>query len=81
MTYYANQNTGESSWDPPMPDAPLPEPISMNGNSKFNGNASSLKTQKVANKYGDGFVTSASNPKLAEQYGIIGTSNPYSDAN
>jgi protein transport protein SEC31 len=32
-----------------------------------------LKTQQVANKYGDGFVTSASNPQLAEQYGNVGT--------
>ena len=41
----------------------------VNGTSS----AAALKTQKVANKYGDGFVTSASNPKLAEQYGNVGT--------
>jgi protein transport protein SEC31 len=35
---------------------------------------------KLASKYGDGFVTSASHPELAEQYGNIGTSNPYADA-
>jgi len=90
MTYYANQNTGESSWDPPQPIAPKPETVSTNGHENantmqpsVNGTASAgvLKTQKVANKYGDGFVTSASNPRLAEQYGNIGTSNPYSDAN
>lgn len=90
MTYYANQNTGESSWDPPQLMAPTPETVQTNGQENMstiqtsvNGTASAgvLKTQKVANKYGDGFVTSASNPKLAEQYGNIGTSNPYSDAN
>jgi hypothetical protein len=30
----------------------------------------------LANKYGDGFVSSASNPELAAQYGNIGTQNP-----
>lgn len=42
---------------------------------------SSSTSQKVASKYGDGFVTSASNPQLAEQYGNVGTSNPYTNAN
>jgi protein transport protein SEC31 len=32
----------------------------------------------LASKYGDGFVTSASHPELADQYGNVGTSNPYS---
>jgi len=31
----------------------------------------------MASKYGDGFVTSASHPELASQYGNVGTSNPY----
>jgi protein transport protein SEC31 len=34
----------------------------------------------MASKYGDGFVTSASHPELAEQYGNVGTSNPYTGA-
>jgi protein transport protein SEC31 len=34
----------------------------------------------LANKYGDGFVSSASNPELAAQYGNIGTANPYNGA-
>lgn len=40
-----------------------------------NGGSSSSRatTMKVANKYGDGFVTSASNPQLAERYGNVGT--------
>ena len=77
------QTTGESSWTPPQPvAAPQPAPAPMNGHQvvnsvqpSANGASSSgaLKTQKVANKYGDGFVTSASNPKLAEQYGNVGT--------
>ena len=45
------------------------------------GTSSVSTTQKVASRYGDGFVTSASNPQLAEQYGNVGTSNPYSSAN
>merc|ERR1719253_446166 len=67
QTYYANQSTGESSWEPPVA-ASAPEPQQ--------GVAAS-----IASKYGDGFVTSASNPQLAEQYGNVGTSNPYSNAN
>jgi len=35
---------------------------------------------KLATKYGDGFVTSASHPELAVQYGNKTTSNPYSGA-
>lgn len=50
-------------------------------NGAVNGATSVTTTQKVASKYGDGFVTSASNPQLAEQYGNVGTSNPYSNAN
>jgi protein transport protein SEC31 len=77
------QTTGESSWDPPQPvAAPQPAPTPANGHEAVhqvqptaNGSSSAgvLKTQKVANKYGDGFVTSASNPQLAEQYGNVGT--------
>jgi protein transport protein SEC31 len=40
--------------------------------------ASRLSTKaNLVSKYGDGFVTSASHPELADQYGNIGTSNPY----
>jgi protein transport protein SEC31 len=35
---------------------------------------------KLMSKYGDGFVTSSSHPELAEQYGNVGTSNPYGGA-
>merc|ERR1712194_195628 len=38
---------------------------------------SSSRNAKMASKYGDGFVTSASHPELASQYGNVGTSNPY----
>eukprot|EP00986_Skeletonema_menzelii_P016410 scaffold14541_cov137-Skeletonema_menzelii.AAC.2 len=105
-TYYANQNTGESTWDPPVAAspalAPQPEPSysqpdasptrssqhaatnqmqQPQTNGAVKGATSVTTTQKVASKYGDGFVTSASNPQLAEQYGNVGTSNPYSNAN
>lgn len=36
-----------------------------------------IKTNSVASRYGDGFVSSASHPELAQQYGNVGTSNPY----
>jgi protein transport protein SEC31 len=69
--YYANQNTGESSWDPPIAAAPAPELAVQPTNPSFGANDSTAL--KVASKYGDGFVTSASNPQLAEQYGNVGT--------
>ena len=44
-----------------------------------NGVAASTPS-KMVSKYGDGFVTSSSHPELAEQYGNVGTSNPYHGA-
>lgn len=49
--------------------------------SSFGAAPTDSTALKVASKYGDGFVTSASNPQLAEQYGNVGTSNPYTNAN
>lgn len=64
-TYYANQSTGETKWEMPV----------MSSQAQQQTAAPTL-----ASKYGDGFVSSASHPELAAQYGNIGTSNPYSDA-
>jgi len=80
MTYYANQSTGETTWE--KPSAPLPMtqiPVKQPefNHSLSNGNSTPAK---LASKYGDGFVSSASHPELAEQYGNIGTSNPYADS-
>lgn len=127
-TYYANQSTGESSWErPTVVEQQMNPQISFPGTSsygsqsmtyqqphlqQFNATASSYQPvqaasyqqtipeqrqlgyqtdhvsnggsslsgvtpQKVASKYGDGFVSSASHPELAQQYGNVGTSNPY----
>jgi protein transport protein SEC31 len=84
QVYYANQTTGESSWEPPIAATPVPEravtsysgqtPTSTQTASSSFGVAPIDSTAlKVASKYGDGFVTSASNPQLAEQYGNVGT--------
>lgn len=87
QTYYANQNTGESSWEMPAVPQPAAQPAaapesSIQAQTSFGtNNGRSSTSQKVASKYGDGFVTSASNPQLAEQYGNVGTSNPYTNAN
>ncbi len=49
-------------------------PVSAQTTSSSFGAAPTDSTAlKVASKYGDGFVTSASNPQLAEQYGNVGT--------
>mmetsp|Transcript_6426 Transcript_6426/g.9394 ORF Transcript_6426/g.9394 Transcript_6426/m.9394 type:complete len:1079 (-) Transcript_6426:103-3339(-) len=127
-TYYANQSTGESSWEKPMVVEQQPNPEITSGVSygsqstgyqqhyshagqQIHGaaiyehsqtgyqqpmepkqqtqsmrpepvvNGSSLVAgatpQKAASKYGDGFVSSASHPELGQQYGNVGTSNPY----
>jgi protein transport protein SEC31 len=38
-----------------------------------NGGLRSATPSRLASKYGDGFVTSASHPELAQQYGNVGT--------
>lgn len=97
--YYANQSTGETTWD--MPSSVLSK-VSPTTNHYFKNSETGTshahlqyrqsdshnvltddksRTQvNLASKYGDGFVTSASHPELGEQYGNIGTSNPYPDS-
>ena len=79
-SYYANQTTGEVSWDKPeAAPAPASAPVVAQPSSKVRSKTSSSTSRnaKMASKYGDGFVTSASHPELASQYGNVGTSNPY----
>lgn len=71
-TYYANQSTGETTWDKPVTQSQTP--------ARTVQETILSSTSKLASKYGDGFVTSASHPALAAQYGNVGTSNPYSDS-
>uniref|UniRef100_A0A7S3PXW7 WW domain-containing protein n=1 Tax=Chaetoceros debilis TaxID=122233 RepID=A0A7S3PXW7_9STRA len=71
-TYYANSSTGETTWEIPVSQ------ISATVSPQINATPS--KTAMLASKYGDGFVTSASHPELAAQYGNVGTSNPYTDS-
>lgn len=104
LPYYANQATGETTWDRPqaipstnsqtVPQqtyASVPasqEPVmdssrhSTRSQTSVTSGVSTLRPKpSVVSKYGDGFVTSASHPELADQYGNIGTSNPYSGVN
>jgi len=146
MTYYANQTTGETTWEKPSPPPqssastgynvtrqqqttvqpsqaqqypamqqnrqyhqnPQPQqqypqvqqqhpqvqqqysqPVNSASmqqhykqSSGTNGTTTVKQTShvKLESKYGDGFVSSASHPELAQQYGNIGTSNPYTGA-
>lgn len=75
-TYYANQATGEVTWDKPAPEpapAPAPQPAPTPQTPAISGTPSKSKPNKLVSKYGDGFVTSASHPELASQYGNVGT--------
>jgi len=91
-TYYANQATGETTWEKPQvpQTSPAPQTAPANYNSydqnhsgtqagqpaqptQQNNAASTSAPTKLASKYGDGFVTSASHPELAQQYGNVGT--------
>lgn len=88
-TYYANETTGETTWErpilSPVPGNSYAAPHASNQNDgmdasqQYAAQSTTTKQQKpsLVSKYGDGFVTSASNPELAHQYGNVGTSNPY----
>jgi protein transport protein SEC31 len=79
-TYYANQSTGQTTWEKPQPAlTPTPAPVAPVPAHNANGVAASTPS-KMVSKYGDGFVTSSSHPELGEQYGNVGTSNPYHGA-
>jgi len=77
-SYYANQTTGEVSWEKPQA-APVSAPVIAQPSPQVIAKpaSSNSRNAKMASKYGDGFVTSASHPELASQYGNVGTSNPY----
>mmetsp|Transcript_13418 Transcript_13418/g.19769 ORF Transcript_13418/g.19769 Transcript_13418/m.19769 type:complete len:1003 (-) Transcript_13418:151-3159(-) len=76
-TYYANQNSGQTTWDKPQESVAQPtSPARVTSGTTTTASTPS----KLATKYGDGFVTSASHPGLAQQYGNVGTSNPYTEA-
>ena len=58
------------------------QPTSLQEQKSFKAMANTTGNERktLASRYGDGFVTSASHPELAQQYGNVGTSNPYTGA-
>jgi protein transport protein SEC31 len=85
-TYYANQTTGEVTWDIPQAapaqqssyapaPSPAPQPAEQvqPATTSTAGNSTPSRTSEMSSKYGDGFVTSSSHPELASQYGNVGT--------
>jgi protein transport protein SEC31 len=93
--YYANQTTGETTWDMPQSSffaPPAQETYHAPCDAGMDSSVRSQKSQRsqttaqtatsmpkstLVSKYGDGFVSSASNPALAYHYGNVGTANPY----
>jgi protein transport protein SEC31 len=88
--YYANEATGETTWDMPKayveapysaPQIPIQNDIGFDASQRSQVMTQPTTVSKtkpsIVSKYGDGFVSSASNPELANQYGNVGTSNPY----
>jgi protein transport protein SEC31 len=88
--YYANEATGETTWERPQLTISARSPAELDAmDNSVRSQITSQSTisqipvqskSSLASKYGDGFVTSASNPELANQYGNVGTSNPYGGA-
>jgi protein transport protein SEC31 len=80
--YYANQSTGEVTWDRPQTsDVAVPAlgstTLEAAQDAQSASNSSNTRNTQLASKYGDGFVSSHSRPELGGQYGNVGTSNPY----
>lgn len=87
--YYANQSTGEVTWEKPLSAQPSPAPVQQPAaapavqatpqeqpqptEASQQRTSTPSRTSKLASKYGDGFVTSSSHPELASQYGNVGT--------
>lgn len=79
-SYYANQTTGEVSWDKPQAvPAPAPTPtiapVVTQATPQRQPKPSS-KNAQMASKYGDGFVTSTTHAEVARKFGNVGTANP-----
>jgi hypothetical protein len=61
----------------PVPQpVPAPQPVVQQQPAQPRASVvldTSSTPSRLASKYGDGFVTSASHPELASQYGNVGT--------
>jgi protein transport protein SEC31 len=89
QTYYANQSTGETTWErPQVPSSAQTAPVAGYRPQEATVQVAQQQQQqqyqqtngstapapaRLVSKYGDGFVTSSSHPELGQQYGNVGT--------
>lgn len=77
QTYYANEMTGETTWDRPSSADVRQAQVMSDASYHSRASNGGTPTVHLVSKYGDGFVTSASHPEVASKYGNVGTVNPY----